>query len=89
MINRNKGGRPSKYEVMRLFIPAAINKLGKARPYDLQKMYEKDIGRNITDDTIRKYCEIFVEEGILRKQIEIDNSGSGNRNWQMIWYLLE
>ena len=85
----NKGGRPSKYEVMKLFIPSAIMKLGKARPYDLQKVYEKDIGKRIADDTIRKYCEIFVEEGILRKQIEIDNLNSRKRNWQMIWYLFE
>lgn len=85
-----KGGRPVKYyQKLRLFIPAAIKQLGRARPYDLQKLYEKDIGENITDDTIRKYCEMFVDEGILRKQIEIDNSQSKKRNWRMVWYLLE
>ena len=84
--------KPVYLEFMRHFIVEAIKKLGRARPVDLERYFEKAFCRHITDDAFKKYAEMLVKEGILRREIIIDNSGTqpaNSRRYRMVWYLLK
>ena len=85
-------GRPSYAEFLRHFIPEAVRVLGRARPCDLERYFQETFGRRITDDTMRKYAEKLAEEGVLRREVIVDNALKGEpetaaRHWRMIWYL--
>lgn len=92
--NRNLGGRPPLYyDILKRFIPIALQHLGKARPVDLKKYYERETGRRIGETTIRRYLAIFLEDGILTTETEISNhekvrQGLKRRDWNMVWYKL-
>ena len=95
MPEKRVGGRPALYyEILRRFIPKAIQQLGRARPIDLKKLYEKELRRSICYDTIQRYCEIFVAEGLLQREVEISNKervaqNTRRRQWNMVWYKLQ
>jgi len=88
------GGRPPfYYDILKRFIPLALQKLGRARPCDLKRLYESETGRKIGDRTIRRYLQIFQEEGVLVPEVEISNRekvlrGLRRRDWNMVWYKL-
>jgi hypothetical protein len=79
-------------EFMRHFIVEAIRKMGRARPRDLERCFHQAFGQRITDDTFRRYADLLVEEGILRREVLAGNSGKaapGRRRYCMVWYLLK
>ncbi len=96
MIDRERhvGGRPAiYYDILKRFLPHAIRRLGRARPSDLVKLYRKEMGKSIGDRTIRRYLQVFVDEGILITEVEISNrdkvlKGLRRRDWNMVWYKL-
>ena len=94
-MNKHKGGRPNYwYDVLRRFIPAAVNKLGKARPVDLLRLLRHDVGKEISKPTMKKYCEQLVTEGVLKREVETTNyqlyqEGKKDKPWEMVWYRLD
>jgi len=83
---------PVYLESMRHFIPEAIKTLGRARPRDLERFFRETFARSVTDDTLRKYADLLVDEGLLRREVIIDNRGGettpAQRHYRMVWYML-
>lgn len=89
----SRKGRPSYAEFLRRFIPEAVRTLGRARPCDLERHFQESFGRRITDVTMRKYAEQLAAEGVLRREVVVDNTLKEDRevdvrHWRMVWYLL-
>ena len=79
-------------EFMRHFIVEAIGRMGRARPRDLERCFHQAFGQRITDDTFKRYANLLVEEGILRREVLAGNSSKvapGRRRYSMVWYLLK
>jgi hypothetical protein len=76
-------------DFMRHFIVDAIKTLGRARPRDLERCFQEAFGRRVCDDTLKRYADILVDEGILRREPIVDNAGSERRRYRMTWYLLK
>lgn len=80
-------------EFMRHFIVDTVRQLGRARPRDLERFFEQSFHRRVTDDTFRKYAEMLVQEGLLRREVLVDNTmdqpaAQGARRYRMAWYIL-
>ena len=89
MIKQNdKGGRPPNTRIKHI-IPYIIKELGLANVAMVKRRYEIDTGQSISFPTVKKYARILTEEGILRKEIVVDNSSSKKRNYSMIMYSLK
>ena len=83
---------PEYLESMRHFIPEAIKTLGRARPRDLERFFKETFAHSVTDDTLRKYADLLVDEGLLRREVIIDNRDDettpAQRRYRMVWYML-
>ena len=83
---------PEYLESMRHFIPEAIKTLGRARPRDLERFFKETFAHSVTDDTLHKYADLLVDEGLLRREVIIDNRSDettpGQRRYRMVWYML-
>ncbi len=81
-----------RYVALKPFIPAAVRKLGKARPHQLQKLCRSKFGWPIAHETVKKYCDILAKEGLLRRRLEFDNrrkveAGSCRQRKRRVLYL--
>lgn len=66
-------GLPDHRNILAAFIPGAIEKLGTAGPYQLRKAYERNFKRPVAQETVRKYCDLLVKKGLLRRKVAFDN----------------
>jgi hypothetical protein len=88
MINqKDRGGRPS-HKVIKHLIPYIVKELGMANAAMIRRKYELDTGRNTSKPTIKKYAEILADEGILKREVIVDNSNSKKRRYLLIMYSL-
>ena len=86
-------GRRPKEELNR-YIPMIIQKLGQARPIDIKRYFDTRIkpatGFTVDYRTIGRYCEKLVDQGILIKNIMINNIDAvkkdGRRHWTLTFY---
>ena len=88
-----RAGRRAKSELKR-YLPLVIDKLGKARPIDIKRYFDRSISPvsqfTVSYNCIVKYCEQLVDEGILVRQKVLDNIDAsrkdGRRHWTVVFY---
>ena len=88
-----RAGRREKSELKR-YLPLVITRLGKARPIDIKRFFDRSITPashfKVSYNSIVKYCELLVDEGVLVRQKVLDNIDKtrkdGRRRWTVVFY---
>ena len=88
-----RAGRREKSELKR-YLPLVITRLGKARPIDIKRFFDRSITPAshfaVSYNSIVKYCELLVDEGVLVRQKILDNIDKtrkdGRRRWTVVFY---
>ncbi len=86
--NEKRGGRPPK-DYLKHLILYIVKELRLANVSLIKAQFERNSEQNTSINTIRKYADALVDDGLLWKSLEIDNKGqNGKRSYKMALYRL-